>query len=121
MRLRLSWAYLELATPILASLRTDEEISNYDNETGRAGHTSGRFTGTGSSSIRLMPPYVITRGGYDVTVHTFDTGTLTAITLTSELGHTITDNKFWKPGSRGDVVTRHVLALTSEIRGRVSH
>lgn len=69
-----------------------------------------------ATPIRTMPPYVITRGGYDVTVHTFDTGTLTRITVGR-----ITDNKFWKPGSRGDVVTRHVLALASEIRGRVSH
>ena len=69
-----------------------------------------------AAPIRLMPPYVITRGGYDVTVHTFDTGTLTRITVGR-----ITDNKFWKPGSRGDVVTRHVLALSGEIRGRVSH
>lgn len=63
----------------------------------------------------LLPPYTVRRGGYDVEVHTYDIGTLTAITVGR-----ITDNKFWQVGSRGDLVTRHVLAITKEILDRES-
>ena len=75
---------------------------------------------TPETPIRLTPAYTVRRGGYDVQVNTYDIGTLTRITV-----GTITDNKFWPRGSRGDVVTRHVLAVVKEILDReakqVSH
>lgn len=73
-----------------------------------------------TTPTRLLPPHTVRRGGYDVQVNTYDIGTLTRITFGR-----ITDSKFWPPGSRGDLVTRHVLAITKEILDReaktVSH